>query len=102
MIKCSSCEGWIYYLCTNLRDYELALLAYSNRQYTCKSCVNIPKLFWNPEYNSKENNNSNVRERCKDKGSEEKVKLKESSCSKEKETENLKNLTNENEKSNRK
>ena len=65
----------------------------------CKNCVNIPESFWKPEYDSKERNNNNVREResCKVEGSEEIIKLKESVCSKEKEIENLQKLVNENE-----
>lgn len=63
----------------------------------CKNCVNIPESFWKPEYDSKERNNNNVRESCKDEDSEEIIKLKESVCSKEKEIENLQKLVNENE-----
>ena len=72
-------------------------MANSNRQYICKNCVNMSKTFWKPEYNSKEKNNSNVRESCKDEDLEEIVKLKESVCSKGKEIKNLEKIVNENE-----
>ena len=96
-IECSSCECWIHYLCTRLPGYALASLADSNRQYMCKNCVNIPKSFWKLEYNSKEKNNGNVRESCKDEKLEEIVKLKVSVCIKEKVIENLEKLVNKNE-----
>ena len=54
LIKWSSCEVWIHYLYSSLPGYALASLANSNRQYICKNCVDIPKSFWKPEYNSKE------------------------------------------------
>ena len=78
-------------------DYALASLANLNRQYICKNCVNIPKSFWEPEYNSKEKKNNN-RESCNDdEDSEEIVKLKESVRSKEEEIENFEDVVSKNE-----
>lgn len=48
MMRCSKCQGWTHFICTQLPTYQLYLLIHTSRKYTCEQCSNTP-----PEFHSK-------------------------------------------------
>ena len=45
MLQCYECKSWVHYDCTELPTYTLVSLENSQRQFSCKYCVEIPVTF---------------------------------------------------------
>ena len=40
MLKCSDCQGYLHYRCSNLPGYQVLNYSKTNRKFTCKRCTN--------------------------------------------------------------
>ena len=45
MIQSFECKSWVHYECSELPTYTLLSLENSQRQFSCKYCVEIPDKF---------------------------------------------------------